>query len=220
MIHRYPGKRRREAASQCYGRIGKGSGCRKPIGRRDHQPYEPWDRLGENRTPPRIVRISVKVATASASHCDGPLRGFMPMAIGARSNIRWASIVPQMPPAHWTRIYGITSFQMPSRAAKTSVTAGLKWAPETGPRNCNDDDQDGAGGNGVAEQRDSLISAGQPLGHDAGTDDGCDQDGGSETFCQQTARERGRCAHSVTVSGFSGASLILPTASNRFCNAS
>src|SRR5262245_18936120 len=55
---------------------------------------------GTYRSPPRIARTSVNVATASASHCDGPLRTVVPMARGVRSNIKCARIVPAIPPAH------------------------------------------------------------------------------------------------------------------------
>ena len=55
---------------------------------------------GAYRMPPRIARTRVNVATASASHCDGPLRVVVPIANGARSNIKCAITVPQMPPRH------------------------------------------------------------------------------------------------------------------------
>ncbi len=36
---------------------------------------------GENRKPPRIVSTRLKVATASASHCDGPLLAVVPLQL-------------------------------------------------------------------------------------------------------------------------------------------
>ena len=50
-------------------------------------------------------------------------------------------------------------------------------------------DQDGAGRDGVAEERDGDVPAGQPLGHDAGTDDGGKQQRGAQRFGAKPARQ-------------------------------
>ena len=74
------------------------------------------------------------------------------------------------------------------RSAKASVTAGLKCAPEIGPKHRDQDDEDGAGRQRVAEQRERDVSAGQLLGHDAGADDGREQESGAERFgCERAA---------------------------------
>jgi hypothetical protein len=43
---------------------------------------------GAKRNPPRIAAMSVKVATASASHWDSPLRTVVPIANGAAGSPR------------------------------------------------------------------------------------------------------------------------------------
>ena len=49
-------------------------------------------------------------------------------------------------------------------------------------------DQDRAGRDGIAEQRDSLITARQSVGHDARADHGGDEHGGAEGFRKQASR--------------------------------
>ena len=66
------------------------------------------------------------------------------------------------------------------------------------PEDGDEHDQDRAGRNGVAEQRDRLVSAGEALGHDAGADDGGDENGGAERLRQQAAGRAGTAlAHSA-----------------------
>ena len=55
--------------------------------------------LGACRSPPRIASRSTNVATASASHCDAPVRPVIPIASGAMSNMRCATTVPATPAA-------------------------------------------------------------------------------------------------------------------------
>ena len=78
-------------------------------------------------------------------------------------------------------------------------------------------DEDGAGRDRVPEQRDRLVPAGKALGHDAGTDNGSDEDGGAEALRQQTLRERKRrLAHSAAVAGVAPAPLVWPTEPESF----
>jgi hypothetical protein len=48
-----------------------------------------------------IVASRAKVATNSPSRMPPPARIFVPASNGGIANIRWASSVPQMPPASW-----------------------------------------------------------------------------------------------------------------------
>ena len=69
----------------------------------------------------------------------------------------------------------------------TSVTAGLKCAPGIGP-SCYQDNDDRARRYGVAEKRDCHF-VGEPISHDAGADDGADEDGGAPGFGGEAAFE-------------------------------
>jgi hypothetical protein len=93
-----------------------------------------------------------------------------------------------------------------------------------GPRdraeNRDEHDEDGAGRNCIAEQRDRLIPAGKPFSHDAGANDGGDENGGAQRLRQQPPRERQRrFAHSA-VAGVLPAPFILPIESRCSCSAS
>ena len=69
-----------------------------------------------------------------------------------------------------------------------------------GPKNRNEDNQDGPGWNRIAKERDRLISAGQSLGHDPGAHDRGDEDAGSEGFGKQASVQRGnKLLHSAAV---------------------
>ena len=56
------------------------------------------------------------------------------------------------------------------------------------PENGDDHDEDRARRDRVAEKRNRLISTCESLGHDAGADDGRDQDSRAETLCQKALR--------------------------------
>ena len=70
-------------------------------------------------------------------------------------------------------------------SGKTSVTAGLKCAPETGPKIGDQHDENRAGRQRVAEQRKRDVL--QRLGHDAGADHGRDQKGRAKRFGRKAA---------------------------------
>ena len=53
----------------------------------------------------------------------------------------------------------------------------------------DENDQDGAGRYGVAKQRDGVVTAGKPLRHDAGADDGGDQNCGAQPFGNKAAAD-------------------------------
>ena len=53
----------------------------------------------------------------------------------------------------------------------------------------DDDEQHRAGGDGVAEQRERLITAGELLGHDAGADHRHDQNQRAERFRREPPRQ-------------------------------
>ena len=74
-------------------------------------------------------------------------------------------------------------------------------------------DQDGARRDRVAEQRERDV-VGQPLGHDAGADDGRDQHGRAERFGGKAARQ---VEHHDAQPAFGNSR---PISSSRFCSAS
>ena len=85
--------------------------------------------------PPRIVAIKPNAATPSANHCAPPVRAFSDASSSGNANIACAIIVPAMPPAICAATYASASRGARSRLiAKMSDTAGLKWAPDIGPR--------------------------------------------------------------------------------------
>src|SRR5262249_1483739 len=57
------------------------------------------------------------------------------------------------------------------------------------PEHGHEHHEDGAGRDGVAQEGDRSIPAGQPLGHDPGADDGCDQQARAEGLGQQASAE-------------------------------
>src|SRR5215207_6453267 len=82
-----------------------------------------------------MVATRPKAATASANHCAPPVRIFSEASISGSANIACATTVPAMPPATWATTYPSASRGVSSPfKAKTSDTAGLKCAPEMGPR--------------------------------------------------------------------------------------
>ena len=61
--------------------------------------------------------------------------------------------------------------------------------------------QDGAGRQRVAEQRERDVSAREPLRHDAGADDGREQEGRAERLGGEASRQR---RHQVGATAFAG----------------
>ncbi len=74
--------------------------------------------------------------------------------------------------------------------AMTSDTAGLKCAPEIRPEREDQDDEDGAGGDGVAEQREGEVTPRKLLRHDAGADHSGDEEPGAERLGGHAPRSR------------------------------
>ena len=74
-------------------------------------------------------------------------------------------------------------------------------------------DENGAGRNRVAEQRDGLVSAREPLGHDAGADHGGDENGRAESLGDEPPGERVVHCHAAEA-GSCPASFVLPIASS------
>ena len=82
-----------------------------------------------------IVATRPNVATASATHWPIPVRAFVPVMRIGSLNIRCASQTPAMAPATWTATKASASNREIARcSAKLKVTAGLKCAPEMGPK--------------------------------------------------------------------------------------
>src|ERR1700730_15687450 len=82
-----------------------------------------------------MVAPRPNAATASASHCAAPVRIFSDASSNGRANIACAIMVPTMPPAICAATYDAASRGVSSRLrANTRVTAGLKCAPEMGPK--------------------------------------------------------------------------------------
>src|SRR6266852_2948933 len=82
-----------------------------------------------------MTASSPKVATNSLNIWAGPERAWPDAKKSGSSNIRWAAATPAKAPRPWAARYGGTSdHARPPCVASPSVTAGLKWAPEIGPK--------------------------------------------------------------------------------------
>ncbi len=66
---------------------------------------------------------------------------------------------------------------------------GIEMRAGDGREDGDDDEQHRAGGDGVAEQRERLITAGELLGHDAGADHRHDQNQRAERFRREPPRQ-------------------------------
>src|ERR1051326_5001267 len=95
----------------------------------------------------------------------------------------------------------------------------VEMRPGNRPQDRDDHDEDGARRDGVAEQRDRQIPAGEALGHDAGADDGRDQNRGTQALGEEPPPERAARAHAAEA-GSCPASFFLPIASSWRCNES
>ena len=79
---------------------------------------------------------------------------------------------------------------MPRCEASANVTAGLKCAPEIGPEREYQCYQRRTGGHSIGKESDGDVAASQPLPHNAGADDRREEQGGSQGFGNNTARDR------------------------------
>ena len=84
--------------------------------------------------------------------------------------------------------------------ANASVTAGLKCAPEIGPKIVISTHRPHPVAMLLREQRDRRVAAGQSLAHDPGTDDDREQECRAERFGGEPARKRHCLPMSLTVS--------------------
>src|SRR5689334_17170161 len=90
--------------------------------------------VGRNLEQPQITDSKPKVATNSLKTCAAPLRACCDAENICMPNIKCATTLPAIPPQHCATTYVGTSRQgMPRSIASAKVTAGLKWAPDTGP---------------------------------------------------------------------------------------
>ena len=86
------------------------------------------------RTTPKMTSSSPKVATTSPSHRLDELRACSEMLTAGSENMRLASITPTTAPETWAARYAPSSrHRRPPKIASTTLTAGLRWAPETEP---------------------------------------------------------------------------------------
>jgi len=76
-------------------------------------------------------------------------------------------------------------------------------------------DEDGPGRRRVAEQRERGIAARQPLAHDAGADDGREQEPGAQPFSSQPSRKTLRL-HGLYAGSLEIALLVRPILSSSF----
>jgi hypothetical protein len=100
-------------------------------------------------------------------------------------------------------------------AGKNQGDGRIEMGARHGAKDGDDDDEDRAGRNGVAEQGDGLVPPAQPRRHDSRADDGRDQDAGAERFRQKAPPERVRAfAHQAADAGLPGSSLLFPIESS------
>ena len=120
-----------------------------------------------------IAPTRPKVATTSASHCPGPVRTVCEVCRIGSSNIAWAIRHPAMPPSDLHRDVG---HRLAARDLAADCEGERDRRVEVRARDRaehgDQDDQDRAGRDRVAEQRQRLL-VGQPLGHDAGARPPC-----------------------------------------------
>src|SRR5688572_7871272 len=86
------------------------------------------------RAQPQMTASSPNVATNSLNIWAPPARTRWEAKKSGSENITWAAATPTKAPAICAATYGGTSrHASPPCEAAASVTAGLKWAPDTGP---------------------------------------------------------------------------------------
>src|SRR5882672_3609640 len=92
--------------------------------------------IGEGpRAQPQMTASNPNVATNSLNIWAGPERTCCDAKNNGSSNITWAAATPAKAPTTCPTRYGGTSdHARPPWTASASVTAGLKWAPEIGPK--------------------------------------------------------------------------------------
>src|SRR5262249_42143554 len=91
--------------------------------------------LERRRAHPQITDRRPKVATSSPRSCGAPARAWVDAEKIGSSNIASANATPAYAPAIWAATYTGTSPQRsPPWEASARVTAGLKCAPEIGPK--------------------------------------------------------------------------------------
>ena len=108
-----------------------------------------------------MVETRPNAATHSENHCEGPARSLVEIC----SRLLFEHQMGSQDTDHRTKhlhddvadCFGARDSSL--RAANTAVTAGLKCAPEMGPSIGDQHEQDGAGRDGIAEQRNGDVSA-------------------------------------------------------------
>src|SRR6185437_15108279 len=82
----------------------------------------------------KITNNSPRVAITSERKWAPEARWCVERLTAGVENMRLASTAPPMQPATWVGMYAAAAVQRtPPRAASTSDTTGLRWAPEIGP---------------------------------------------------------------------------------------
>src|SRR5215510_8881330 len=89
---------------------------------------------GLRREPATMTPTSPNVATASLSTCGSPLRTCVDQVRKGVPNMACARSTPATAPVIWAAMIDtILVVHRGLRTDATSVTSGLKWAPDTGP---------------------------------------------------------------------------------------
>jgi hypothetical protein len=91
--------------------------------------------VGVRAAQPKIVSSNPNVAMASASHCPAPAREVIENCHTGNSNMRWTAHTPATAPMICEAMYPAAIGHGSSRRnANARLTAGLKCAPESGPK--------------------------------------------------------------------------------------
>jgi hypothetical protein len=129
-----------------------------------------------SRAHPQITHTSPKVATNSLKICAPPVLTCRAALNTASPNMRCATATPAKAPMSWADTYpGTSRHASPPCEASASVTAGLKCAPEIGPKVEDERNQHRAGRQRIGQKRDCDVSPGQAFAHDARPDNGGQQ---------------------------------------------
>ena len=146
-----------------------------------------------------MTASSPKVATNSLNICAGPQRTCREAKNSGSSNITCATATPANAPTIWATMYG--RHVAPGQPALRRVgerDGRIEVRARDRAERQDQRDERRAGREGVREQRHRDVAAGEALAHDAGADDGRQQQRRTDGFGDEAPAEIGLRARSLT----------------------